>query len=174
MKTIYIPRDSSALSVGAEEVAVAVAKEAVGRGGYCSIVPTGARGAMWVATPLRGGVGGNPVALLAGGSRGAMWLEPLVEVEIGGTRLAYGPVEPQDVPSLFDAGFLEGKHEHPLALGPTEEIPFLKNQERLTFVRCGVIDPLSIPDYRAHGGFDGLTKALGMTGGDVVAQVIES
>ena len=42
---------------------------------------------------------------------------------------------------------------HPLCLGPTEEIPFLKAQERLTFARCGITDPLSLEDYEAHGGF---------------------
>ncbi|MBF0394208.1 MAG: formate dehydrogenase, partial [Alphaproteobacteria bacterium] len=42
------------------------------------------------------------------GSRGAYFLEPLVEVEIGGRRLGYGPVAPEDVPSLFAAGFQSG------------------------------------------------------------------
>ena len=60
---------------------------------------------------------------------------------------------------LFDAGFLEGK-SHALCLGPTEEIPYLKQQERLTFARCGIVDPLSLTDYVAHGGYRGLQRAL--------------
>ena len=47
-----------------------------------------------------------------------------------------------------------------LCLGPTEEIPYLKQQERLTFARCGIVDPLSLPDYLAHGGYRGLQRAL--------------
>jgi formate dehydrogenase iron-sulfur subunit len=147
MTTVYIPRDSSALSVGAEEVAAAIAGEAAKRNLDLCIVRTG--------------------------SRGAMWLEPLVEVDVGGRRLAYGPVRTQDVGSIFESQFLAGG-SHPLALGPTDDIPFLKNQERLTFARCGVIDPLSIEDYRRHGGFEGLVKALAMTGAEVVAEVVQS
>ena len=107
------------------------------------------------------------------GSRGAFFLEPLVEVDVGGTRIAYGPVATNDVASLFDADFLEGK-SHALHLGPTEEIPFLKNQERLTFERVGITDPVSLDDYRAHGGYRGLEKALGMSGADIVKEVTDS
>ena len=65
---------------------------------------------------------------------------------------------------LFDAGFLEGK-PHALCLGPTEEIPFLKQQERLTFARCGITDPLSLSDYISHGGYRGLERALKLDAG---------
>jgi formate dehydrogenase iron-sulfur subunit len=108
------------------------------------------------------------------------WLEPLVEVEVAeypssasNRRIAYGPVTEEDVSSLFAAGFLEGG-VHPLSLGLTEEIPFLKNQERLTFARCGIIDPLSIADYEAHGGFAGLRRALSMTPEAIVEEVTTS
>ena len=43
--------------------------------------------------------------------------------------------------------------------GP-EEIPFLKRQTRLTFARCGIIDPLSLDDYQAHGGLAGLARRI--------------
>ncbi|MEZ5769064.1 MAG: NADH-ubiquinone oxidoreductase-F iron-sulfur binding region domain-containing protein [Paracoccaceae bacterium] len=86
------------------------------------------------------------------GSRGMTWLEPLVEIEQDGVRHAWGPVTPDDVPALLD-GTLPG-------LGPTEEIPFFARQTRLTFARCGVIDPLSLDQYEAHGGLAGLRKAL--------------
>jgi formate dehydrogenase iron-sulfur subunit len=144
---IYVPRDAAALSVGAERVAAAIATEA------------GRRGAA--------------VEIVRNGSRGLFWLEPLVEVETAAGRLAYGPVKPADVTSLFEAGFLHGG-EHALALGPTEDIPYLKQQERLTFARCGVIDPLSVADYRAHGGFVGLERALGVAPGDIVREVTAS
>ena len=79
--------------------------------------------------------------MVRNGSRGMFWLEPLVEVETAQGRIAYGPVTAEAVPGLLDAGFLEGK-SHALCLGPTEEIPYLKRQERLTFARCGIVDPL--------------------------------
>jgi formate dehydrogenase iron-sulfur subunit len=99
------------------------------------------------------------VNVVRNGSWGASWLEPLVEVVVGDDRIAYGPVEVGDLDSLLEAGFLTGG-KHPLRLGPISEIPYLKNQERWTFWRCGLIDPLSIADVHAHKGFAGLQKAF--------------
>jgi formate dehydrogenase iron-sulfur subunit len=113
------------------------------------------------------------VEIVRNGSRGMLWLEPLVEVETPAGRVAYGPVKPADVPSLFKAKFLNGE-THKLSHGLTEEIPYFKNQERLTFARCGITDPLSIEDYRAHDGFAGLTKSLTMPPLDIVTEVTTS
>ena len=113
------------------------------------------------------------VNVIRNGSRGATWLEPLVEVEVDEQRIAYGPVTKDDVDSLFESGFLNGGN-HPLKLGPTEEIPFLSNQERWTFVRCGIIDPLSVDDYTKHQGFDGLKIALDKGTKYVIEEVLAS
>src|SRR5690349_23858597 len=113
------------------------------------------------------------VTVVRNGSRGMFWLEPLVEVETPKGRVAYGPVTAEAVPSLFEAGFLEGK-AHPLCQGLTDEIPYLKNQERLTFARCGIIDPLSLSDYVAHEGYRGLQRALKLTPGHIVEEVTAS
>ena len=94
------------------------------------------------------------VTVVRNGSRGMFWLEPLVEVETPAGRVAYGPVTADAVPGLIESGFLEGK-PHALCLGLTEEIPYFKQQERLTFARCGITDPLSLSDYVAHGDFAG-------------------
>ncbi len=144
---IYVPRDSAALAVGADEVAEAIVQQAASRG--------------------------QSIELVRNGSRGLLWLEPMVEVTVGGERVAYGPVTPESVASLFDAGFLAGK-PHALALGPTEALPYLKNQERLTFARVGITDPLSLEDYQAHEGFAGLRAALALTPADIVQQVLDS
>jgi formate dehydrogenase iron-sulfur subunit len=144
---VYVPRDATALSLGAGRVAAAIEREAQRRG-------------------LR-------AQLVRNGSRGLFWLEPLVEVATAEGRHAYGPVTVQDVPSLFDAGFLEGK-AHPLHLGPTEEIKELKSQQRLTFARVGIIDPVSVEDYVAHGGYAGLKRALAMSPGEIVDAVTQS
>ena len=145
--TVYVPRDSSALSVGAEEVAQAIAKTAAERA--------------------------DGIHVVRNGSRGLFWLEPMVEVATPAGRVAYGPVSPADVPALFAAGFLRGG-AHALLLGPTDEIPYLKKQERLTFARVGITDPLSLSDYEAHAGWRGLRNALGMEGADVVEALIQS
>ncbi|MEQ8586425.1 MAG: NADH-ubiquinone oxidoreductase-F iron-sulfur binding region domain-containing protein [Thalassobaculaceae bacterium] len=144
---IYVPKDSAARSVGADAVARAIAGQAAERGADIRIVRNG--------------------------SRGMFWLEPLVEVETEAGRIAYGPVAAEDVPSLFDAEFLAGG-DHARALGPTEEIAYLKNQERLTFARVGVIDPLDLAAYEAHGGLAGLRAALAMDGAAVCETVLES
>jgi len=110
---------------------------------------------------------GIDITLIRNGSRGMIWLEPLVEVDVDGTRHGFGPMAPGDVAGLFDG-------DHPKALGPVEDIPFLAGQTRLTFQRVGVIDPLDLADYEAHGGLAGLRRALGMTGAEIVAEVTES
>jgi formate dehydrogenase iron-sulfur subunit len=147
MIRIFVPRDSAARAVGADEVAAAIAAEAATRN--------------------------ISVQIIRNGSRGALWLEPLVEVETPQGRVAYGPVDEADVASLFEAGFLQGG-QHPLSQGLTDAIAYLKNQERLTFARCGITDPLSLDDYLRHGGFSGLRKALAMRGADIVAEVTGS
>lgn len=100
------------------------------------------------------------------GSRGMIWLEPLVEIELDGVRHGFGPVDAAEIPSL-----LNNPKGHAKALGPTEEIPFFARQTRLTFARCGIIDPLSLADYEAHGGLAGLRRALSMTGEQAVEEV---
>ena len=144
---VYVPRDATALSLGAESVAKAIATEAERRG--------------------------LDVRVVRNGSRGMFWLEPLVEVATPTGRQAYGPVSASDVPGLFDAGFLQGA-AHALHQGLTEEIPYLKSQQRLTFVRVGVIDPVSVEDYVAHGGYEGLKRALALEPAQIVQAVTDS
>ncbi|ARP62053.1 formate dehydrogenase [Mesorhizobium sp. WSM1497] len=144
---IYIPGDSGALALGAEKVAKAIAGELAERGIEAKIVRNG--------------------------SRGAYFLEPMVEVATANGRIAYGPVKPSDVKSLFDSGFLTGGH-HKRWLGAPDKIPFLAKQTRLTFARCGVTDPLSLESYKKHGGLNGLMNALALTPAAIVAEVTES
>jgi formate dehydrogenase iron-sulfur subunit len=144
---IFVPIDSTALSLDAEEVAEALAQGLQRKGAQAEIVRNG--------------------------SRGLFWLEPLVEVETPAGRVGYGPVTPADVPGLLAANFLEGG-EHPLRLGLVEEIPYLKRQQRLTFARCGIVDPLSLSDYEAHGGYRGLAKALTLEPAAIVEAVTVS
>ncbi|MEQ5837533.1 NADH-ubiquinone oxidoreductase-F iron-sulfur binding region domain-containing protein [Marinobacter sp. NFXS9] len=146
--TVYVPCDTTALALGADAVADTLHQAARTKG--------------------------VDLKLIRNGSRGLFWLEPLVEVDTPNGRVAYGPVEPTDVDSLVEAGLFEGEADHPLALGLTEEIPYLKKQQRLTFSRIGVTDPLSIDDYRAHRGFAGLENALNMDSQAIVDAVKDS
>jgi formate dehydrogenase iron-sulfur subunit len=143
---IFVPRDAAAIAVGADEVAAALEQAAAKRD--------------------------LEIKIIRNGSRGLLWLEPMVEVATVKGRVAYGPVTPADVPSLFDAMASNGAH--PLRLGLTEEIPWLKRQTRLTFARCGVIDPRSVEDYRAHDGYKGLERALTLTPDEILADVTTS
>ncbi|UXU74940.1 MULTISPECIES: formate dehydrogenase beta subunit [unclassified Paracoccus (in: a-proteobacteria)] len=92
------------------------------------------------------------------GTRGMIWLEPLVEVERDGIRYGYGPVAAQDVEGLMQA--IRSGNDHPLALGPVEDLPWMQAQQRLTFARVGIIDPLSLSEFEAHGGLAGLVRAI--------------
>ena len=113
------------------------------------------------------------VDIIRTGSRGLFWLEPMIEVATEQGRIAYGPVTPADIADLLAAGLLQGG-QHPLCLGPTEEIPFLKRQSRLTFARCGIVDPLSFADYQTHGGLRGIARALAIGPQATVQEVLDS
>ncbi|HEY0700311.1 MAG TPA: NADH-ubiquinone oxidoreductase-F iron-sulfur binding region domain-containing protein [Micromonospora sp.] len=143
--TIYLPRDTAARSVGAD----AVAQRLADAPGQRRVVRTG--------------------------SRGLLWLEPLLEMATPAGRIGYGPVEPGDVDGLLATpGLTDGPTDHPLCLGPVEQLPWLRDQRRVTFARVGVIDPLSVEDFLAHGGLAGLRRALELAPADVVTEVVDS
>ncbi len=149
MIRVFIPQDSAAIACGVHMVAIGISRELEKRG-LADRVP-----------------------VIRNSSRGLFWLEPLIEVEINGIRYGYGPVDEQDVPSLFESGFLEGK-PHRLALGPVENIAFLRRQQRFTFANAGKFDPLDIASYRAASGFKGLETALKIGPAETVEQVFAS
>ncbi|MDE1905924.1 MAG: formate dehydrogenase [Rhodospirillales bacterium] len=141
---IFVPRDSVSVALGSDKLAAAIASQAAERGVEVSIVRNG--------------------------SRGMFWLEPLVEVETAQGRFGFGPMTLADVPALF----ADNLSAHPKSVGLVEEIPFLAKQQRLTFSRCGITDPLSLADYKAHDGFKGLEKARAMEPAAICATVKES
>lgn len=149
---IYVPRDSSALSLGANRTAKAIQQEAQKRG--------------------------IEIEIIRNGSRGLFWLEPFVEVATANGRVAFAPVQLKDVASLFDANFLNPDSStakvHPLNLGLTEELEWLKKQQRLTFARIGITDPVSLDDYLANDGYRGLANALKLTPAEIVKTVTDS
>jgi len=148
----FVPQDTTALALGANSVASRLASELEERGLKDKIIRNG--------------------------SRGMFWLEPLLEVEIGDSRLAFGPVTPADVPSILDSlSSIEENSKstsHPLHLGEVEKIDYLARQQRLTFSRAGVGDPLCIQNYQNLAGFTGLARAIGLKGQEIVDQLKDS
>ncbi|MEQ1620075.1 MAG: NADH-ubiquinone oxidoreductase-F iron-sulfur binding region domain-containing protein [Methylococcales bacterium] len=144
---IYVPSDSSSVSLGADKVAASIISEAKKRG--------------------------IAIELIRNGSWGLYWLEPLVEVSTAQGRVGYGPVKPSDVTSLFDADFINGG-THALSLGLTQEIDYLKKQQRLTFARIGKTDPISLKDYVDNDGYRGLANALSLSQAEIVKAVTDS
>ncbi len=132
---MFVPGDAVAVACGADDVVAALRREA---------------GAVGVA-----------LTIVRNGSRGMHWLEPLVEVETPGGRIGYGPVAAQDVAALAAAGLFQGG-AHALRIGRPEAHPYLAAQQRMTFARCGIVDPASLADYIAHGGGAGLRAARAM------------
>ena len=125
MTRIYVPCDSSALALGADALAEAICGEAAQRG--------------------------IAIELVRNGSRGLLWLEPLVEVDDiqrpgGLCECRCGrccvPVRRR----------FYRRRRSPQQVGIVDEIPYLQKQQRLTFARIGITDPLSVGDYLAHGG----------------------
>ncbi|VVE48085.1 NADP-reducing hydrogenase subunit HndC [Pandoraea eparura] len=163
---VYIPRDSAALALGADRVAAAVATEATRRG--------------------------IAVDIVRNGSRGLFWLEPLVEVATPAGRVGYSNVQAAQVAALFDSGWPacavqdaerdlpadnpDGSWEAlmPACVGRVDAIPYLARQQRLTFARIGVTDPLSPSDYEAHGGLTGLRACLALDAAAGCQTVLDS
>jgi formate dehydrogenase iron-sulfur subunit len=144
---IYVSRDAAALALGADETAAALQEAAK--------------------------AGGIDIQLVRVGSRGMVWLEPLVEVEVAGQRIGYAPVNASDVPALVEAGLFSAA-PHAVCLGPVDKLPWIAKQERLTFARVGLIDPVDLDQYVGHGGYEGLQRALTLTGEQVVQEVTDS
>ena len=147
VRRIFVPGDAGALAVGADDVAMALTEAARAEG--------------------------VDIAIIRNGSRGLYWLEPMVEVETPSGRVAFGPVTVADMPGLVAAGLLEGRGDH-LFLGRADAIPFLAAQTRFTFARCGIVDPASLADYRAHGGGAGLMRAAALEPAEIVSIIAAS
>jgi len=144
---VYVPGDSAACSVGADEVAARITEVAAAEG--------------------------VTVEVIRNGSRGMLWLEPFVEIQTAAGRVGYGPVTPGDVEALIGSGLLEGA-PHALGHGLVDEIPWLTRQHRVSFARVGLADPLDMDDYRRLGGLIGLRRALAIPVEEVAADILAS
>ena len=139
---VYVPSDSTALSLGANDLARALTNS------------------------------DHDLEVIRNGSRGLCWLEPLLEIDSREGRLGFANVTTEELSALFSGGVPD--NAHPRCLGLVEELPYLKRQQRLTSARFGLIEPCSLDDYRGHGGFTGLAKALEMSCEEIVSCVTDS
>ncbi len=145
--TVYVPNDSVALALGADALAAALQLHALRRG--------------------------SPLRLVRNSSRGLYSHEPLLEVDTPAGRVGYARVSAEQVPALFDADFLHGG-AHPSCIGLVERLDWLQRQERLTFARAGLTDPLCLDDYARHGGWAGLLRALELGPAATVEEIAQS
>lgn len=178
---VYVPRDAAALAVGANDVAAAIQAQAQQRGLTVHIVRNGSRGLLWLEPLIevqtaegRRAYGPVAAADVAGlFDAGCFSASSNDASGDAASAKAAGGQSPGDTHGV-DGSSQAHACRHPLHLGLTEDIPYLKRQQRLTFARVGVTDPLSLDDYQRHGGWQGARKALQMAPNAVVAEVTAS
>jgi NADH-quinone oxidoreductase subunit F len=101
-------------------------------------------------------------------------MDVLVDVVIPGFgRHTYKHVQPQMVADIID--------QHILGLKPIEKWltgddyqKFYAKQQRMVMAHCGIVDPESIDDYLAVGGYTALARALKMDPVEVIEEVKKS
>ncbi|BFM17166.1 NADH-quinone oxidoreductase subunit NuoF [Maricurvus nonylphenolicus] len=145
MSRFYLPRETTALSLGADALAQQLQASAQTQQ--------------------------HNIELVRNGSRGLFWLEPMLEIETTKGRVAYGPLVKDDIDSLLATDYNQGPTDHPKCLGLTEHIPYLAKQQRMTFSRAGITDPVSVSEYQQYGGFAALKKAIGDNPQTIVDEV---
>lgn len=136
---LYVARETSALSVGVEDVLAKILEVGAARGVSFDVVRTG--------------------------GRGLLWAEPLIE--IGEERTLYGPLEPVDIENLFDAGFETGG-AHVKRLGTPDDCDYLKGQTRAVFERAGLAGASDLAAFKSLGGLEGWTRASQMTPDEIL------
>ena len=141
---VYISRDTTAVAVGAERVVQRFEVEAT-------------------QAELS-------YELVRNGSRGAFGLEPLLEVDSVRGRVGFAAVMPEDIPEVIRC-VKEGVFDHPKYVGLITEIPWLSNQTRVTFKRCGEGAPTDLKNYQRLGGYEGLKNALGLSSQAIVDEI---
>ncbi len=117
------------------------------------------------------------IGLKNSGCHGLCELGVLVRIEPEG--YLYTRVKPEDCAEIVDETIVNGRHIERLAYNrggvvaqKQEEIPFYQKQKRVTLSNCGHIDPTSILEYLAVGGYAALEKALFAMDPDAVVHEI--
>ena len=128
---IYIPKETSACSVGSDLIAEKI-------------------------TDLSQGY--NHIGIVRNGSWGAFWLEPFVEIEKDGNRTGVSYLNKETSHLLTIEEFFDDFYNsQPFDI---QDIAFIKRQTRLVFSRIGLYDPLDLNQYRNSHGYKGLEKSF--------------
>lgn len=100
--------------------------------------------------------------------------EPLMDVKLPGyNRVSFENVHEEDVPKILDSildtripdykvlGQFRSENSTPFQnLKFVDEHPFFAPQKRIVLRNCGIIDPVSIEEYIASGGYKSYIKVL--------------
>jgi NADH-quinone oxidoreductase subunit F len=120
-----------------------------------------AAGARAVFDSLSKDVAGRGIAwqVVSTGCIGACHAEPMLEVrQPDGRAFLYGNIDEAKAKRIVEAHLVGGAPVEELLILPTD--PYLAKQKRIVLENCGVIDPESIEQYIAHGGYEALKKVL--------------
>ena len=105
-----------------------------------------------------------------------------VAIVIDPQGIFYQGVTPEDAPEIVTSTVLDGKIIERLCFSSEgqiayrrEEIPFFAHQTRQVLANCGVVDPKSLEDSVAHGGYASMARMLSsMSPDDVIEEVTVS
>ena len=117
------------------------------------------------------------IDVLITGCAGMCYCEPQVELFAeDGQKYLYGNLNPRKMDRIIDKHVVDGEVVERLLLKPEEEgsaeNQLLSKQERIVLRNCGVIDPESLDDYLAAGGYEALKKVIDKGDQDWVIQEI--
>ncbi|MCO5264917.1 MAG: 4Fe-4S binding protein [Lentimicrobium sp.] len=113
--------------------------------------------------------------------------EPLVDVQLPGKRrISFSNITENRVESLLDEILnsvipdeqVLGQYSHPHheaweQVKLLAEIPFFRLQNRMVIKNCGIINPFSIDEYIARGGYKSLTRVLRNYSAEKVCEIVE-
>jgi NADH-quinone oxidoreductase subunit F len=109
------------------------------------------------------------------GCNGMCHREPMVEVvDSNGRSTLYGNVTPEAAKRIVRQHtarlpMWSGADEHQL-----DRQTYLGKQKRIVLENCGEIDPLSLDDYLARDGYQGLGRCQSLTPAEVIEIIIDS
>ncbi len=130
------------------------------------------------------------IEMVYSGCVGMCYVEPIIEVHKPGMpRVIYGNLDAAKAVQILEAHAVNGNVLPELAVAQEpkngvspvadvpilNELPFFKKQVKTAIAKCGVINPDSIEEYIAFGGYEALEKVLsGMSQTDVIDEVKKS
>lgn len=117
------------------------------------------------------------------GCFGMCYREPLVEVRDNGNRIIYAEVTPELAELIYESHIQDGRvlEEHVAFSQDAREVKggseadYIILQRRIVLRNCGTIDPESIDEYEAAGGYKAMRKALlEMSPDEIIKEVTDS